>query len=149
MTDQGQARAIALQQMVSGTMNGVATAACVRLGDRLGLHRAMAGQGPLSAGDLAARTGLNERFLLEWLRQQTTASLIVENPPGRFELDTAALQYSQTRRAQSSRPERRWLAGACPREAPQRRRFPPILPGARAATPRAGVLHGSGLGQTG
>jgi 2-polyprenyl-3-methyl-5-hydroxy-6-metoxy-1,4-benzoquinol methylase len=42
----------------------------VHLGDRLGLYRAMAGAGPLSAGQLAARTHLHERWVLEWLRSQ-------------------------------------------------------------------------------
>jgi 2-polyprenyl-3-methyl-5-hydroxy-6-metoxy-1,4-benzoquinol methylase len=58
----------------------------VHLGDRLGLYRAMAGAGPLSAGQLAARTHLHERWVLEWLRSQAAAGL-VESPDGeRFEL---------------------------------------------------------------
>ncbi len=33
----------------------------IHLGDRLGLYRAMAGSGPMTAGDLASATGLHER----------------------------------------------------------------------------------------
>src|SRR5207244_2774399 len=65
---------------------GEVVALMVHLGDRLGLYRAMAGQGPISAADLAARTGLRERWLLEWLRGQAAAGL-VESPDGvSFEL---------------------------------------------------------------
>lgn len=48
----------------------------IHLGDRLGLYRALDGAGPLSAADLAARTGLQERWLLEWLRGQAAARLL-------------------------------------------------------------------------
>jgi 2-polyprenyl-3-methyl-5-hydroxy-6-metoxy-1,4-benzoquinol methylase len=48
----------------------------IHLGDRLGLYRAMAGQGPMSAAGLAHRTGLHERWLLEWLRSQAAAGLV-------------------------------------------------------------------------
>lgn len=48
----------------------------VHLGDRLGLYRALATAGPLTAADLAGRTALNERWLLEWLRCQAAAGLI-------------------------------------------------------------------------
>ena len=51
----------------------------IHLGDRLGIYRAMAGAGPLSAGDLAGRTGLQERWLLEWLRNQAAAGLLVSS----------------------------------------------------------------------
>ena len=58
----------------------------IYLGDRLGLYRAMAGAGPMGADDLADRTGLHRRWLLEWLRGQAAAGLI-ESPDGRtFEL---------------------------------------------------------------
>lgn len=48
----------------------------IHLGDRLGLYRAMDGAGPLTAADLAGRTGLQERWLLEWLRSQGAAGLL-------------------------------------------------------------------------
>ncbi len=58
----------------------------IHLGDRLGLYKAMAGRGPTTAGELAAATGLHERWLLEWLRSQAAASLI-DTPDGdEFEL---------------------------------------------------------------
>ncbi len=53
----------------------------IHLGDRLGLYRAMAGQGPMGAAGLAQRTGLHQRWLLEWLRGQAAAG-ILESPDG-------------------------------------------------------------------
>lgn len=55
------------------------------IGDRLGLYRAMAGAGPVSAADLAAATGTHERLVLEWLRNQTAGGY-VEHHDGRFVL---------------------------------------------------------------
>ncbi len=40
----------------------------IHLGDRLGLYRALNGAGPVTAAELADRTGLKERWLFEWLR---------------------------------------------------------------------------------
>lgn len=42
----------------------------VSLGDRLGLYQAMDGAGPLTSEQLAARTGLVERYVREWLAAQ-------------------------------------------------------------------------------
>jgi hypothetical protein len=65
---------------------GEVVALMIHLGDRLGLYRALAGAGPVTAGELAARTGLHERWLLEWLRGQAAAHLL-ESPDGTtFEL---------------------------------------------------------------
>jgi SAM-dependent methyltransferase len=58
----------------------------IHLGDRLGLYRAMAGAGPLSAADLAGRTGLRERWLLEWLRGQAAAQLVNSDDGLTFDL---------------------------------------------------------------
>ncbi len=42
----------------------------VGLGHKLGLYRAVAGAGPISARELAARTGRAERYVREWLNAQ-------------------------------------------------------------------------------
>src|SRR5205085_11814188 len=50
------------------------------------------GAGPMTAADLAARTGLHERWLLEWLRGQAAAGLIASDDGAAFTLtDTGAL----------------------------------------------------------
>jgi SAM-dependent methyltransferase len=42
----------------------------IRIGHKLGLYRARAGQGPVSSYELAARTGCAERYVREWLNSQ-------------------------------------------------------------------------------
>jgi 2-polyprenyl-3-methyl-5-hydroxy-6-metoxy-1,4-benzoquinol methylase len=59
----------------------------VHLGDRLGLYRALDGRGPVTPAELAAATGLQERWLREWLRGQAAAGLLATDDGGeRFEL---------------------------------------------------------------
>ncbi|MBB2912078.1 SAM-dependent methyltransferase [Streptosporangium becharense] len=68
-----------LQQLVEQVvldMGAAYGAATVILGDRLGLWREMAGAGPLSAGELARRTGTNERLIAEWLAAQAAAGYV-------------------------------------------------------------------------
>lgn len=65
---------------IAGRLFGAAVAAmelsCVYLGDRLGLYRALAADSPQTAARLAAGTGLDERYVREWLQQQATAGLL-------------------------------------------------------------------------
>ncbi|MBT6426788.1 MAG: class I SAM-dependent methyltransferase [Rhodospirillaceae bacterium] len=70
---------------------GEIVAAMVHLGNELGLYQAMAGAGPVGAGALAERTGLHERWILEWLRLQAAAKLIDYRGDDRFELPDAAI----------------------------------------------------------
>jgi len=48
----------------------------VSLGDKLGLYKAMSGAGPLSAGELAARTRCAERYVREWLNSQAAGGYV-------------------------------------------------------------------------
>jgi 2-polyprenyl-3-methyl-5-hydroxy-6-metoxy-1,4-benzoquinol methylase len=58
-------------------LEGAMTSGLVHLGDRLGLYRAMAEAGePVTSDELATRTGLHERWVREWLRNQAAAGLI-------------------------------------------------------------------------
>jgi hypothetical protein len=43
----------------------------IYIGDRLGLYRALAEGGPASSQELAERTNTHERYIREWLEQQT------------------------------------------------------------------------------
>ena len=70
---------------------GEMVALMIHLGDRLGLYRALAGAGPLSAADLAGRTGLQERWLLEWLRSQAAAGLLQSTDGETFSLPPEAV----------------------------------------------------------
>ncbi len=63
----------------------------IHLGDRLGLYRVLAGAGACSAAELAERTGLHQRWLLEWLRSQAAAGLLASPDGERFTLPTEAV----------------------------------------------------------
>ena len=54
----------------------------VYLGDRLGWYRALAGDGPASAGELARRTDTQVRYAREWLEQQAVSGLLVVESDG-------------------------------------------------------------------
>ncbi|WP_243657641.1 class I SAM-dependent methyltransferase [Parafrankia sp. BMG5.11] len=57
------------------------------LGDRLGLWAALAAAGPVTSTELAAATGLAERYLREWLASQFAAGNLRHDPAsGRFHL---------------------------------------------------------------
>jgi len=61
---------------VWGYKQGEVVSLMIHLGDRLGIYRALDGAGPVTAEDLAARTGLQPRWLLEWLCCQAAAGLL-------------------------------------------------------------------------
>jgi SAM-dependent methyltransferase len=71
---------------VWGYKQGEVVSLMIHLGDRLGLYRAMAGQGPTTASSLAERTRLHQRWLLEWLRCQAAAGLVDTTDGEVFEL---------------------------------------------------------------
>ena len=58
----------------------------IHIGDRLGLYQALQGAGPVTAKQLAEMTGLQERWLFEWLRGQAAARLLQYHDEDRFEL---------------------------------------------------------------
>jgi SAM-dependent methyltransferase len=63
---------------------GVFETFTVYLGDRLGYYEILAAEGPLTARQLAARTGTNPRYAREWLEQQAVAGIVhVVNPDAR------------------------------------------------------------------
>ncbi|NOX52380.1 MAG: methyltransferase domain-containing protein [Gammaproteobacteria bacterium] len=64
----------------------------IHLGDRLGLYQAMDGVGPISPAQLAKITGLQERWLFEWLRGQAAARLLNYHDEDQFELTAVGAQ---------------------------------------------------------
>jgi 2-polyprenyl-3-methyl-5-hydroxy-6-metoxy-1,4-benzoquinol methylase len=59
-----------------GDLGAVATGALVLLGDRLGLYKAMQDGKPVTAAQLAQRTGTHERYVREWLAAQAAAGYV-------------------------------------------------------------------------
>jgi SAM-dependent methyltransferase len=56
------------------------SAPLVLMGDRLGLYQAMASGKPVTSQELAERTGLHERYVREWLLNQTASGYVVYDP---------------------------------------------------------------------
>jgi hypothetical protein len=74
---QGPIDVVALADRAVGYPSGAAASALVCLGDQLGLYRAaLADVGPASSGELAAATGLDERWVREWLHGQAGTGLV-------------------------------------------------------------------------
>jgi len=48
----------------------------VYLGDRLGLYRSLADEGPATPAELADRAGIHPRYAREWLEQQSVAAVL-------------------------------------------------------------------------
>jgi 2-polyprenyl-3-methyl-5-hydroxy-6-metoxy-1,4-benzoquinol methylase len=64
--------------------------ATIYLGDRLGLYTALHERGLMTAAQLAAHTGTHERYIREWLEQQTVSGILeVEEA----QVDAAARRY--------------------------------------------------------
>src|SRR5690606_26769720 len=62
---------------VFSQLQGAVTAGMIHLGDRLGLYAALAAaDGPLTSAELAEATGLDERWVREWLANQAAARLV-------------------------------------------------------------------------
>ena len=72
-----------LQEFIGKVVNewGAATSALtIFIGDRLGLFKAMAGAGELTAEELAKKTRTNPRIIKEWLSGQAAGGLVTYNP---------------------------------------------------------------------
>ena len=70
-----------------GDLGAAVSAVLVSIGDELGLYKAIAA-GAVTAGELAARTGTNERYIREWLANQAAG--------GYVEYDPATQKFSMT-----------------------------------------------------
>ncbi len=61
---------------MAGDMGAAMSASLVVLGDRLGLYKALADAGPSTSAGLAAKAGVNERNLREWLAAQAASGYV-------------------------------------------------------------------------
>jgi len=68
-------------------LGGGASTALVRIGDQLGIYKALQNAGPMSPTELAQSTGLAERYLREWLSAQAASSYVsYDSDSGKFSL---------------------------------------------------------------
>ena len=72
--DEGRLNALLGQAVVE--FGATVNAALVVIGDRLGLFRALAADGPFTSSELAARTELSERYVREWLNAQAASGWV-------------------------------------------------------------------------
>lgn len=61
-------------------LGGAFSVPLVQIGERLGLYQALQEGGPMSSADFAANTGLNERYLREWLSAQAASKYVNYDP---------------------------------------------------------------------
>src|SRR5215204_3067351 len=79
-------RAEALAGRLFEALVGFQDLGSVYLGDRLGLYRSLAADGPGTSSELAIRTGLAERYVREWLEHQAVTGILeVERASDGFE----------------------------------------------------------------
>jgi SAM-dependent methyltransferase len=73
-------------QMLSD-LGGASSVALVRIGDRLGLYKALHRNGPSTSAELAAAVGASERYIREWLANQAASNYLSYDPAtGKFAL---------------------------------------------------------------
>jgi 2-polyprenyl-3-methyl-5-hydroxy-6-metoxy-1,4-benzoquinol methylase len=70
----------ALAFRVVGDMAASFSMALGHIGDRLGLFKTLAGAGPVTSEQLGAKTGLNERYVREWLKAMAAAEYVEYDP---------------------------------------------------------------------
>jgi SAM-dependent methyltransferase len=63
-----------------GDLGGAASIAMVRIGDSLGLYKALHVKGAMTAVELAAAVGADERYLREWLSHQAASNYLAYDP---------------------------------------------------------------------
>src|ERR1041384_5830969 len=76
--DREKTRAVAEQ--IFRDMAGAMTAGMVYLGTRSGLFRAMQGRGPMKLEDVVRASGMQSRYVEEWLKGMTAAGYLVYDP---------------------------------------------------------------------
>ena len=68
---------------IIGDLSGTLVTSMCELGDRLGLFKDLASNGPATSEQLASRTGTNERYVREWLGSLSSAGYIEYDPASR------------------------------------------------------------------
>ena len=78
----GQDRAAALAERLFDAAVDAFDLASVYIGDRLGLYRDLAASGASTSAELAAGSGVHERYAREWLEQQAVTGILDVDDPG-------------------------------------------------------------------
>ncbi|MGA9866103.1 MAG: class I SAM-dependent methyltransferase [Acetobacteraceae bacterium] len=85
MVDQTKLHEFVMRML--GDLGGALSVPMVRLGDRLGLYKALHANGPMTPTELASKTDIAERYAREWLSHQAASGYLIYEPAsGRFTL---------------------------------------------------------------
>src|ERR1700723_696582 len=72
---------------ILGDLGGVFSAPLVRMGEKLGLYKALKEQGPVTPAELAAKANVAERYAREWLSHQAASGYLeYDAATGKFTL---------------------------------------------------------------
>src|ERR1700723_2226377 len=103
-----------------GEMGAAMNAALIVLGDKLGLYKAMAGAGPLTSAQVAAKTKLNERYVREWLSAQAAGGFLTyDAATGKFTLPPEQAMALADEQSPVFLPGFFQIVGACMRDEPK------------------------------
>jgi 2-polyprenyl-3-methyl-5-hydroxy-6-metoxy-1,4-benzoquinol methylase len=78
MIDEGKLNQFVGQML--GDLGGACSVAMVRIGDALGLYKALHAHGAMTSAELAKRTSVHERYLREWLSHQAASNYLSYEP---------------------------------------------------------------------
>lgn len=101
-TDTAVERRDALAERLVQSATGTWDIFTVHLGDQLGFYSELSDKGSMTSSELASQTGTHERYVREWLEQQTVAGILaVENAEAnenerRFYLPAGTKKCSRT-----------------------------------------------------
>jgi SAM-dependent methyltransferase len=70
----------ALVSMAVGELSAANGGVMISIGNKLGLYKAMVGQGPMFPAQLAKRAGCAERYVREWLNCQAAGGYVLYHP---------------------------------------------------------------------
>jgi SAM-dependent methyltransferase len=87
VTDVDESKLMAFVGKVIGDLGAMTSAPLVVIGDQLGLYRAMADGQPVTAAELAGRTGTAERYVREWLAAQAASGYVSYDGDGRYHME--------------------------------------------------------------
>jgi SAM-dependent methyltransferase len=103
-----------------GEMGAAMNAALIVVGDKLGLYKAMAGTGPMTPSELAAKTKTTERYVREWLSAQAAGGFVTYDPAtGTFTLPPEQAMALADEQSPVFLPGFFQILGACIRDEPK------------------------------
>src|ERR1700723_2983978 len=103
-----------------GEVGAAMSAALIIVGDKVGLYKAMAGAGPLTSAEVAAKTKTSERYVREWLSAQAAGGFLTyDAATGKFTLPPEQAMALADEQSPVFLPGFFQIVGACMRDEPK------------------------------